>query len=143
MNCRLNAMQDSGIEEGVSLPEVLTQGDSVEIVGFVDGLGRKYRQCGDRYVRVRSFGDTKIGFPPAVAQIIDVAPLAADNEVETPIKDRVQLLLTGPESASTTASGLATEEQELTDETRQSQHQIDLEPSTVPSSEQGIGLHGD
>lgn len=109
MNCRLNAMQDSGIEEGVSLPEVLTQGDSVEIVGFVDGLGRKYRQCGDLYVRVRSFGDTKIGFPPAVAQIIDVAPLTADNEIETPIENRVQLLLTGPEKPES----LAEEEQEL------------------------------
>lgn len=113
MNCRLNAMQDSGIEEGVSLPEVLTQGDSVEIVGFVDGLGRKYRQCGDLYIRVRSFGDTKIGFPPRVPSIIDVAPLTADNEVEATVESVVghkpMLLLTGPEKSES----LAGEEQEL------------------------------
>lgn len=99
MICRVNAMQDSGIEEGVRLPEVLTQGDSVEIVGFVDGLGRKYRKCGDIHVRVRSFGDTKGRLAAGVARVIDVTPLASDDEVETPIEDIVHkpvLLLTGP-----------------------------------------------
>lgn len=142
MNCRLNAVQDSGIEEGVSLPELLTKRDPVEVIGFVDGLGRKYRQCGDLYIRVRSFGDTKLGFAPWVPSVIDVTPLATDDEVETLIEDGVNapLLIAGPESASKEGSGSLMQEVAGLPPSQ---------PPTIPEllqvlfSGPDIGLHGD
>lgn len=143
MNCRLNAMQDSGIEEGVSLPELLTKGDSVEIIGFVDGLGRKFVQVGDVHVRVSSFADAEFRLPARVPRIIDVTPLASDDEGEAFVEDFVhQLMLTGPTKGRGTETVLAVEE-DSTGGMPQPQLLTGPEPSTDLTPEPELGLYGD
>lgn len=153
MNCRLNAMQDSSIEDGVGLPEVQSStSGAVEIIGYIDGLGRSYIEVGDKYVRVGSLTNPKLSFAPRIPRIIDVTPLGSNDEQEAFVESIVQKLLPSPSAiekriAAETAAlagpaAVAVDperplgiEEELTQQPQ--------EPSTEKSSEQGIGLHGD
>lgn len=87
MLSRPDAVEDTGIEEGVGLPEgEASSPDGVEIVGHVDLLGRCYIEKGDVYVRVRSLTDPELGLATRVTRIIDVTPLGSDNEVEASVE---------------------------------------------------------
>lgn len=141
MNCRLNAVQDSGVEEGVRLPELQPARDLVEIVGFVDSLGRCYIEVGDTYVRVCSLTNPKLGFASRIPLIIDVTPLRSDNEVEAPAENVIhQKLLTGPQSATETERAV---EGRTILGIEEEQPRPDPEPSTEQIPEQATGLHGD